>query len=151
MLLGLAACNDPKPKGPVAHAAFGIFFGGQVQEREEIPFQLDRAKQTQGFHIDFSEPPAKELVVGWELEVPAQRKPVRPGAPSGSDRIVRLGDARARAGEPRFDQVLQFQAGDPLGTWKIKVTVEGQTVIDRSFLVYDAEERARARKADGGT
>ena len=149
-LLGLAACNDPKPKGPAARAAFGIFFGGQVQEREEIPFELDRAKQIQGFRIDFSEPPAKELAVGWELEVPLPRKPSRSGAPSGPERIVRLGEARTRVGEPRFDQLLPFQPGDPLGTWKIKVTVEGQTVIDRGFVVYDANARARARKADGG-
>jgi hypothetical protein len=63
---------------------------------------------------------------------------------------VQLGEASARVGQPSFDQPLAFQPGDVLGSWKIKVSADGEPVIDRSFLVYDAAARARAREADAG-
>jgi hypothetical protein len=149
VLAGSAAgCRDPKPKGPVARAEFGVFFGGQVQEREEIPFQLDRTRQTQGFRIELAEPAPRELLVTWEIEKPA--KPARaPGKPK-RDRVTELAEARVLPGETRFEQLLEFKPGDPLGSWKIRVDVEGQRVLERGFVIYDAHERAASRNADGG-
>jgi hypothetical protein len=39
LVLGTVACRErAAPEGIVQRAQFGIFFGGQVQEREQIPF-----------------------------------------------------------------------------------------------------------------
>jgi len=143
-----AGCRDAEPKGLVARAEFGVFFGGQVQKREEIPFQLDRTKQTQGFRIELFEPAGRDLSVAWEIEKPAPRRPGqrRPK----SDRVTELAQARARSGEALFEQLLLFEPGDPLGSWKIKVNVEAETVLERGFLVYDARQRALLLRKDGG-
>ena len=149
LLFALVACQPNKPRPLVSRAEFGVFFGGQVQERAEIPFQLDRSKLSFGFRIEFSEPLVREVKLAWELERPAPGKTsaVQRQAPA---RIVQLGESKARVGLPSFDQPLAFQPGDALGTWKIKVSADDQVVIDRSFVVYDAALRARAREAEGG-
>src|SRR5262245_20833647 len=95
----------------VAQAELGIFFGGQVQEREQIPFMLDRAKQTQGFRIRFREPLGAAVRVRWEIDQPG---------PRGRSRIARLGETRAREGMEQLDQELEFKPGDPLGVWNIR-------------------------------
>ena len=41
-LLAAVSCRGDRPQGPVEHAAFGVLFGGQVQQLDEIPFELDR-------------------------------------------------------------------------------------------------------------
>ncbi len=53
-LLALSCDHRAPAPGLVEHASFGVFFGGQIQERDEIPFTLDRAKLRQGFRIDFA-------------------------------------------------------------------------------------------------
>lgn len=144
--LALAACRAEKPQALVASAQFGIFFGGQVQQREQIPFQLDRSKQTQGFRIDFSQPLARDVKVDWEIDrpAPAHGKPGKRDAPG---RIVELGAATARVGQTRFDQPIAFRPGDALGSWKLLVKVEGQIAIERGVVIYDPATR---RDSDGG-
>src|SRR5262245_25988250 len=144
----LLACQPNKPRPLVSRAQFGVFFGGQVQERTEIPFQLDRSKLAFGFRIEFSEPLAREVRLAWELDRPAPARTARQR--SNPERIVKLGETNARVGQPSFDQPLAFQPGDALGTWKIRVSVDTETVIDKSFVVYDPVARARAREADSG-
>lgn len=138
-LLAIYACSCRKaPPAPlVARAEFGVFFGGQVQEREAIPFQLDRSKLSFGFRIDFSEPLERPVKVAWELERPAIGRAAR----RPDDRIAELSEASARIGQKRFDQVLAFQPGDPLGTWTIRIDVDSARVVDRSFRVYDPHVR----------
>jgi hypothetical protein len=136
----VCACERDKPQDLVARASFGIFFGGQVQEREEIPFELDRAKQTQGFRVDFSEPLAREVKVQWEIDRPAPR---RSGSRKESERIVEIGEAIARQGLSRFDQTMPFKPGDALGSWRILVRADAKVVIDRKVVIYDAAVRAR--------
>jgi hypothetical protein len=147
-LLGLAllfssllGCKREKPAELVARASFGIFFGGQVQERQEIPFELDRAKQMQGFRIDFSEPLAKEVKIAWEIDRPAPGR--RPAKRNEPERIVELGEAVARTGLSRFDQMIPFKPGEALGSWKVQVRADDKLVIDRKVVIYDPAVRAR--------
>jgi hypothetical protein len=150
LFLALPACEERATAGLVKRAQFGIFFGGQVQEREQIPFEPSRASQVQGFRLEFTAPLEADLAVEWEINRPRGSQKSARSAPQQSDRLVQLGQARARAGQTRFDQVLPFKPGDPLGVWNIRVLAGGQLAIDRRFLVYDKEERARAER-DAGT
>jgi hypothetical protein len=137
VLLSLGCERRPTETGPVAHAALGIFFGGQVQERQEIPFTLDRAKQTQGFVVEFAAPLTRPLKIHWEIDRPQVR---------GKGRLTEIFDSEARVGQTRFDQEIRFEPGHPLGTWNFRVMVENQIVIDRPVLIYDARARRRAMR-----
>ena len=146
--------SDLDPSAPdVESAQFGIFFGGQIQARREIPFNLNAAKQRLGFRILFSEPPRVDTAIHWEL--------TKPGPPTGPEklakpgqRVTQLGQATIPRGSTRFDQDLSFAPGDPLGLWNLRVTLGNRVLIDRPFSVYDADARRAARrtlrKADAG-
>ena len=153
LLLSLAftACKEPAAAGVVERAQFGIFFGGQVQEREQVPFEPSRARQVQGFRLDFRAPLQRDLAIEWEINRPRTSQKRPGGAADGDERLVQLAHAQARAGQTRFEQVLSFEPGDPLGGWNIRVVAGGRLVLDRRFLVYDEEERARARRDAGAT
>lgn len=141
-------CSEPaRPEGPVASAEFGVFWATQIQERDEIAFCLDRGKQRQGIRIDFRRPLAEPLDVSWELDMPGNTRRARDAkGRRGAGRVVKTGQAEARAGQERLEIELPFSPGDPLGTWNLRVTVAGEVVIDRPFLVYDADARRRARR-----
>ncbi len=150
LALSLAACERPKaPQGLVKQARFGIFFGGQIQEREQIPFELDRGKQTQGLRVEFSEPLPRPLKISWEINRPAGPRRAGTKAPA-TDRNIESGSGEARVGQTRFEQLVPFKPGDPLGTWNIRVVAGDELVLDRRFIVYDERERARGLYADGG-
>jgi hypothetical protein len=145
--LGLiaSACAEANPStGPVASAEFGIFFGGQIQERDEIPFCLDRGKQRQVLRIDFRRPLAAKARVSWELDMPAAERQARDlRGRRGPARVVKSGQTEARAGQDRLEIELPFSPGDALGTWNLRAWVADQVVVDRPFLVYDAAARRR--------
>lgn len=138
--LAVAACDARGPKPLVESAKFGVFYGGQIQEREQVPFELDRTKQEQGFRIIFSEPLRRPLPIRWELDVPsgAARK-------TKTGRLVELGEATVRSGQRRFEHLIRFEPEDLPGTWNLRVLVDDQLVIDRAFLVVDAEALRRSR------
>ena len=157
-LLGLGAlalalgCARPTPKALVKSAKLGVFFGGQVEERREIPFELDPGKQSQGFRVEFSEPLASETEVEWRIDAPKtsgalRRKQATSPEPSST---TLSGKDIARAGETVLDHVLTFRPGDPLGVWNVRVVVRGKVVIDRPFEVYDAAARKRLLPKDAG-
>jgi hypothetical protein len=127
---------------------FGIFYGGQVQERDELPLELDRTRQLQGFRLRLEPAPSRPLEVRWELGMPGTGRLLADTQGRRSRaRKVQLGQARWRPGEAYFEQALPFSPSDPLGLWSMRVLVEGRVVIDRPFVVYDAAEReARARR-----
>lgn len=111
----------------VAEAEFGVFFGGQVQELNEIPKELDAARQRHGIRVTFRGPLPRDVKVSWELSLPVGDK--------AAPRAALVGDALARAGEKRLDVPLGFRPADPLGVWHAKVSADGQVVVDRDFTV----------------
>jgi hypothetical protein len=147
--LGLVACEA---QGGVAQQAlraeFGILYGGQVQQRDEIPFELDSARQRQGFRLTQSPPATRALEVHWELGRPGKgRRQADSRGRKARPRQVQLGRSHFRPGEALFEQVLPFSPDDPLGLWNIRVLVDDRVVIDRPFVVFDPVERARRREA----
>jgi hypothetical protein len=131
-------------------AQFGVFFGGQVQEREQIPFDLDPARQQQGIRIVFSHPLTRVVHVSWEIDRPLRAGGAAAHARREPDRAVDRGAADVAIGQTRFETLLPFKPGDALGTWNVRVLIDGRLVIDRRFLVYDPKDRARALHLDGG-
>jgi hypothetical protein len=156
LLLGASACKPEPPPPLVRGAKFGIFFGGQIEERREIPFQLDRTRQTQGFRVEFSLPLTEDTPIEWRIDVP-KAKPT-PAKKTAKDVIADAppppralsGVDHARPGETRFDRETPFEPGDPLGLWNVRVVVRGKVVIDRPVEVYDAAARAKMMPRDAG-
>jgi hypothetical protein len=139
-----AGCKGEEPGAKlVDKAAFGVFFGGQIQDRSELALELDKSQQSIGIRVDFKGPLEREVKVDWELSKPARAKDKKGDA--GLDRVVQFGQASARVGHSRLDVPLAFRSGDPLGSWHVRVKVEGQTVIDRDVVV-----RSRSELADAG-
>ncbi len=144
VLLALAAsgCDagtDHPTPAPI-RAEFGILFGGQVQQRQRIPLETDRSKQTVGFRLTFGAAVSRSQRIEWQLDLPGTSR----NAPDhrgrlGEGRLTRLGEAQTRAGEPRFEQVIELLPGDPLGTWNVRVLVDGNIVLDRPFLMVRAD------------
>lgn len=153
LLLALPACAESrKTAAPEPRARFGVFFGGQIQERREIPFELDRGKQTLGFRIEFPVPLTEDTRVEWRLSPPPPAGKIRGAAgtaPLVPEPRISASDV-ARAGETRFERTTPLEAGDPLGVWNARVVAGDRVLIDRPFEVYDAAVRARATKGDGG-
>jgi hypothetical protein len=121
-------CRKGEEKRDVT-AHFGVLFGGQIQEREEIPLVLDRSRLSLVVRVEWAEPPETAERVHWELAQPANAKDVDAGS------LVAYGDARARPGEPVLDVPLAFKPGDKPGPWHVRVEVEGRTVLERPFRV----------------
>jgi hypothetical protein len=144
-VLGCPAKSDPDPL--VERAAFGVFFGGQIQDRTELPFELDPAKQRLGIRIDFRAPLSRAASVGWEIARPISAKASKSDA--GSEQVVEVGEVAARVGESRLDVPISLRQGQVLGTWHVRVKVDTRVVIDRDVLVFDPRER-RERERDAG-
>ena len=154
--LCLVACQPQKPKPFVESAKFGIFYGGQIEERKQIPFELDPTKQTQGFRVDFGSPLAENVNVEWRVQKPESKKaqrsrrakrkvqdPAPPETPPGPEHGV------VRAGETRFERAVAFEPGDPTGLWNVRVVVRDKVVLDRAFEVFDPKNLA-GHDEDGG-
>jgi hypothetical protein len=146
----LGACRSHRSKALVTRAEFGVLFGGQVQTLDYIPFELDRARQTLGFQLEFDHALNASLPIAWELDMPCRTTKPNAGTSSRPGRAVRRGSAVAGVGSSQFEQVLFFQPSDMLGTWNIRVRADRIWVIERPFEVYDAEARLQANRADGG-
>lgn len=143
---GLACDTAAPPARGVARAELGIFYGGQIQERAEIPLSLDRARQRQGFRLTLVPAPTEAVEVRWEVGKPGQGRAVADAhGRKARPRSAQLGRAHFRPGEPVFEQAIEFAPGDPLGLWNLRVLVGSEVVLERPFVVYDPVERARAQ------
>src|SRR3954467_5279451 len=142
-MLGCKAKSDSDPL--VERATFGVFFGGQIQNRSELPVELDPANQSIGGRIEFRAPLTRALPLGGEIPRPASVKASKSDA--GADQIVEVGQTTGRVGETRLDIPLSLRQGQVLGTWHVRVKVDARVVIDRDVLVFDARER---RERDAG-
>jgi len=148
LALFLLGCSRPPERDPlVDRAAFGVFFGGQIQDRNELPFELDRAKQSCGIRVDFRAPLARSVQVRWEIARPLSAKAAK--ADAGADQVTEVGEAAARVGERRLDVPVLLRQGQVLGSWHVRVKVDERPVIDRDVLVFDPRE-LRSREADAG-
>lgn len=134
------ACQQRGPTPGEPTAEFGVFFGGQIQHLQIIPLNLDRTKQNVGFRVSLPTAAARALQVRWELDMPGSTRGVRDleGRP-GLGRLVRLGRLSLPAGEHQLDHALPFEKGDPLGTWNVRILLEGEILLDRPFAVTAAE------------
>lgn len=143
-LFASAACRSHR-ESPIRRAEFGVFFGGQVQERTEIPFDLDANHQTLGFVIELSSPPAAPMPLHWEVSKPS---PVNHAA-DPMKRRVELFDAVVPPGETVVSKTVKLEPGDGLGLWNIRVTLDDHLAIDRAFIVHEPSSRPprRRRKA----
>jgi hypothetical protein len=154
-LAGASCCARPEPQAFVKVAELGVFYGGQVEERGEIPFELDPGKQTQGFRVEFAEPLGTDIDVEWRIDVPKadparKKKPRSAGEQAEPLRTTLSGRDVARKGETTLDHVLAFHPGDPLGVWNFRVVVRGKVVIDRPVDVFDPAARKRLVPRDAG-
>lgn len=147
MGLSALACTAPTSGSLVERAEFGVMFGGQCQERVEIPFELDATKQALGFVIELKQPSASALPIHWELAKPGP--PVN-GLANALTRRTELFDTVLPAGQREFTQPVRFSPGDQLGTWNFRVLIDNHIAIDRPFWVFDPARRARAKPADAG-
>lgn len=161
LALGLSAfavaCDAPSAaaRGAGERFEFGVFYGGQVQERDQIPFELDGSRQRLGFRLTTSPAPEAPVEVRWELGRPgAGRRVADHQGRKARPRKAQIGRAHFRPGEPVLEQHVAFSPGDPTGLWNIRVVLGQRVVIDRPFLVYDPAERARrdqaAARSDAG-
>lgn len=147
-LLCLSGCQSkPVPGSLVERAAFGVFFGGQIQDRQELPFELDVAKQSCGIRVDFREPLPREVKLSWEIARPLSEKASK--ADASAERVTEVGEVSVRAGELRIDVPVLLRKGQALGSWHVRVKVDERAVIDRDVRVFDPRE-VRAREVDAG-
>ena len=114
---------------PPLRAEFGVFFGGQVQEREELELTRGSTRNVHGIRVDFKEAPSRALEVTWEITKPD------PSSKSGTGTLVEYGKVSSRPGESRLDIPLAWKPGDRAGSWHVKASVEGAVVLDRNFRV----------------
>jgi hypothetical protein len=156
--LGVVACTRSNPHQAQLTAEFGVYFGGQIQERRDIPFELDGTKQTHGFRVLFGDAPAETHEITWQLSPPrfvkskvGQATPSA-GAPSAAPSVLPSaasdlsGSALLQPGQREFSRAWTFKPGDPLGVWNVRITVDRRVLVDRPFLVYDAHGRAQLNR-----
>lgn len=125
----------------VVSAEAGLFFGGQVSERTDIPFELDQTRQTQGFRLSFAKPLPRAARVTWELDVPGGTDASRT---TGSvSRTQRSETALVPQGAQSFEQRLTFAPTDHTGTWNLRVRFDSVVVLDRPFRLVVPTRRSR--------
>lgn len=144
VVLGLFAACKPTPQSPFERAEFGVVFGGQIQERSEVPFELDATKQTLGFVVQLREPLRTPTSLHWELSKPGPLGAGRLADPL--NRRVELFDAPVPAGQTQIQKAVNLEPGDSLGLWNIRVTLGDQLAIDRAFMVFDPATRTRKQR-----
>ncbi len=131
--LQLGCDRGHSPSDLPVRAQAGIFFGGQVQNRSEWALVLDGARQTQGFRLEFKQPLKEPAQVSWEIirpATPAKRHSSSPGEPVSSTNTVTV-----PVGTERFDQLVPFSENDRPGAWKLRVFVNGASVLSKSITV----------------
>jgi hypothetical protein len=119
-----------------------VLFGGDIQDRKQLTLELDKAKQELGLRVTFAEPVTHPTRVAWEIERPSRVR----GLDGGLARAAELGAITLPAGERRADASFSFRPDDPPGSWRVRISVEGKSVLDRSFDVVLPERRPRPQR-----
>lgn len=130
-----SACttNPTAPLNEVASAQFGLFFGGQVQQRRELPKPLNQNQSDQGLRLEFRRRLTTPTQVTWHLDHPTARS--GPRGPCNAPRAIRTTSVLVPAGSDRFEQAIPLEAEDPPGTYNLRVLVGDELALDRSFRV----------------
>lgn len=128
LLCVLSSCEEREAK---PRAEFGVLYGGDIQDRAQIPLKLPPERQAIGLRVHFPRPLQRDALISWEFERPTRL----PGRDSGVLYAAELGEQRVPAGETRFDAPLRFRKDDPLGTWRIRIRVDGRVILERDFEV----------------
>ncbi len=141
----IAGCDSEAREEHAQEATFGVFFGGQLQRRHEVPFDLDATRQRLGFRLALKAPVGTNASLRWELSKPGARGRTKTADPRG--RRTELGRTKLAPGTIHFDQPLALLPGDAVGLWNLRVTLEDgpdeRALLDQPFWVYDARERSR--------
>lgn len=124
----------------VPRAEFGVLYGGDIQDRRRLALELDRAKQELGLRVTFPEPVTRPARVSWEIERPSTVR----GLDGTPTRAAELGSLTLNPGERRADASFAFRAGDAPGAWRVRISVDGAVVLDRTIEVVRADESSRA-------
>lgn len=117
-------CASRTTEAPSARGAFGVFFGGEVQELVEVEVPALRPASL-GFRLTFAAQGADEHRVHYEV--------VRPG-PRGR-RITSLDDFVVSGQETAYDRLIPIPPDAELGTWNVRVECDGVAVIDRAVFL----------------
>lgn len=120
--LGICACSRPSSQAAAVQGAFGVFFGGEVQELTELEVGSLRPTSL-GFRLTFPARSADDRRIHYEV--------VRPG-PQGR-RVTSLGDLVVPGAEIRYDQPIAMPVEAELGTWNLRVECDGIAVVDRAI------------------
>jgi hypothetical protein len=126
---------------PVPRAEFGVLFGGDIQDRDRLTLETDPSKQELGLRVTFPVPVTRPTRVDWEIEKPSRVR----GLDGGATRAAELGKIELSPGERRADAKFGFRKGDLPGSWRVRVAVDGETVLERGFEVVSAENQRQAR------
>jgi hypothetical protein len=138
----LCACHVDQSFAPTPpQTEFGIFFGSQIQQRLEIPLELDATRQQQGFRVRFGKPTLHPMTISWELDYPTARS--GPRGPGNAPRAQRKSSAVIPAGADRFEQRITLTPKDYPGTWNVRVLVDNQVVLDRPFRLVSTRAGGR--------
>lgn len=131
----LGACNsgETRARSMVKAAYFGVFFGGQIQQRLEIPLSPDPSQNTQGLRLEFRSPLPQATQVTWDLDYPTARS--GPRGPGNAPRSTRTETATVPAGADRFEQLLRLDPASLPGTYNLRVILGEELALDRSFRV----------------
>jgi len=124
----------------VESAEFGVFVGDQISRRLQLPFELLRTRQTQGFRLTFTEPLPRPVMVRMLLDVPAAAQ--GPRGITSSRRSQRTAEWQVPAGARSFEQPLDFAATDHTGLYNLRIVVDQSPVLDWPFLVVPPRRSA---------
>lgn len=121
LLVIVVGCRDEEH----ITGAVGVFYGGQVQELEQVTLDPVRAPSF-GIRVEFPEAArGQDHQLRWEV--------VRPG-PLGR-RVTEVGELQVKGDRAALDQVLPIDLREAPGLTNVRVVVDGQVVIDRAIDV----------------
>ncbi|MFZ5894272.1 MAG: hypothetical protein ACOY0T_24640 [Myxococcota bacterium] len=131
----LLACRNEAKNADVERVEFGVPFGGDIQDRSQIPIDIEPRELA--LRVTFRAPLSRERKLSWELERPSNVR----ASDGGQLFAAELGESRIPSGERSAEAKLALRRNDPPGPWRIRVALDGQSVLDRRFEVLDSSAR----------
>jgi hypothetical protein len=133
----LAGCRNSNVDPEVERVEFGVPFGGDIQDRTQIPLDLEGRELA--LKVTFRAPLTRERSLSWELERPTNSR----ASDGGMLFSAELGEARVLRGERSAEAKFSLRRGDLPGPWRIRVRLEGRTLLERRFEVTEPAAREK--------